>query len=525
MKRLAIIITTLFALTAAASAESDPKKVAAILEGAKVCNATADPVACMTGFMAALGVVPSEEKAAEVVVESSDTAEVVVETEAETTSALTSEKNCRNTPSQCDNKKLCIFATSHSPRRWETKPPFVAHATYAKKRGLDCRVVGSSTKTTSSDVASLDTSVAALRTAFINRTRSVRKSIQSKLSELDYYKDNIDGKWGKNTQKALLNYATAKGMDTKDSNNLFSTILKIQTSSNSIKSRLPKCVGVKYKKWTDCQGTTVDDYNDYKYVGEWKKGKKHGQGILTWGSGAKYVGAFQKNEREGQGTMTYADGAKYVGEWVRSEMEGQGVSTWPNGAKYVGGWYNSYRYGQGTMTYANGDNYKGSWKYLGKFHGMGVFTYKNGDKIVGEFRKDKAYNTTFIAKKETKEEKCESLGFTKKTEPFGNCVLKLTELEALKKNKNVDTTTLNQNYSDIQKRESSAKKLQGLSQMLQGISDGLYGTSNSTQQQPTCFKKSQYTSGFNKICNYTCGVSAYSMTISKTQFCPFTTRR
>jgi len=84
---------------------------------------------------------------------------------------------------------------------------------------------------------------------------------------------------------------------------------------------------------------------------------------------------------------------------------------------------------------------------------------------------------------------------------------------------------INQTYSTIQKRESSAKKLQGLSQMLQGISDGLYGTSNSTQQQPTCFKKSEYTSGFNKICNYTCGVSGYSMTISKSQFCPFTTRR
>ena len=478
MKRLAIIITTLFALTAAASAESDPKKVAAILEGAKVCNATADPVACMTGFMAALGVETSDEKAEEVVVESSDTAEVVVETEVETTSALTSEKNCRNTPSQCDNKKLCIFATSHSPRRWETKPPFVAHATYAKKRGLDCRVVGSSTKTTSSDVASLDTSVAALRTAFINRTRSVRKSIQSKLSELDYYKDTIDGKWGKNTQKALLNYATAKGMDTKDSGNLFSIILKTQTSSSSIKSRLPKCVGIKWQKWTDCQGTLVNDSHDFKYVGEWKDGSFHGQGTYTFANGNKYVGTFKDGKIHSKGTYTYPNGDQYVGEFKDNKM-----------------------------------------------HGQGTYTYANGDQVVGEFRKDKTYNTTFIAKKETKEEKCENLGFTRKAEPFGNCVLKLTELEALRKNKNVDTTTLNQNYSDIQKRESSAKKLQGLSQMLQGISDGLYGTSNSTQQQPTCFKKSQYTSGFNKICNYTCGVSAYSMTISKSQFCPFTTRR
>ena len=64
MKYLAIIITTLFGLTLAASAETDPKKVAAILAGAKVCNTTDDPVACMTGFMAALGIEKSVEKAA-----------------------------------------------------------------------------------------------------------------------------------------------------------------------------------------------------------------------------------------------------------------------------------------------------------------------------------------------------------------------------------------------------------------------------------------------------------------------------
>ena len=54
MKHLAIIITTLFALTAAASAETDPKKVAAILEGSKACGVTDKAVECMTGFMAAL---------------------------------------------------------------------------------------------------------------------------------------------------------------------------------------------------------------------------------------------------------------------------------------------------------------------------------------------------------------------------------------------------------------------------------------------------------------------------------------
>ena len=133
MKRLAIIITTIFALTAAASAESDPKKVEAILEGAKVCNATADPVACMTGFMAALGIEPAEEKAAEVVVESSDIAEVVVvETKVETVlSGL----------STWSDSNICSFATKlvNGSRAWSTAKQYSKYVKEAKSRNLDCK--------------------------------------------------------------------------------------------------------------------------------------------------------------------------------------------------------------------------------------------------------------------------------------------------------------------------------------------------------------------------------------------------
>ncbi|UNC93768.1 hypothetical protein [Candidatus Contubernalis alkaliaceticus] len=33
------------------------------------------------------------------------------------------------------------------------------------------------------------------------------------------------------------------------------------------------------------------------YQGEWKNGKKHGKGIITWPSGGKYMGNFEEDLR------------------------------------------------------------------------------------------------------------------------------------------------------------------------------------------------------------------------------------
>jgi hypothetical protein len=38
----------------------------------------------------------------------------------------------------------------------------------------------------------------------------------------------------------------------------------------------------------------------------------------------------------------------------------------------------------------------------------------------------------------------------------------------------------------------------------------------------TCFKKTEYTSGFNKICIYNCMGSDVAITIKNTQLCPLT---
>lgn len=66
--------------------------------------------------------------------------------------------------------------------------------------------------------------------------------------------------------------------------------------------------------WTNCGGTEI--LNDgTRYVGEWKNGKKNGQGTVTFENGEKHVGEFKYGKRNGQGTHTFANGTVLEGIW------------------------------------------------------------------------------------------------------------------------------------------------------------------------------------------------------------------
>ena len=60
-----------------------------------------------------------------------------------------------------------------------------------------------------------------------------------------------------------------------------------------------------------------------KYQGEFKDGKRHGQGTLTYSDGEKYVGEFKDGKRHGQGTDTLKNGTKYVGEFKDGKFIGE----------------------------------------------------------------------------------------------------------------------------------------------------------------------------------------------------------
>ena len=177
-------------------------------------------------------------------------------------------------------------------------------------------------------------------------------------------------------------------------------------------SSLPECEGndsnlsktslkhfSKIKKWTNCHGTAIGP-KGAKYVGEFYKGKFHGQGIFSQ-SGRKYVGQYKNHKRHGQGTYIYANGDKYVGEWKNHKYFGQGTYIYANGDKYIGEWkkkkYNTPdnslgRNGYGTYIYANGDKYVGGWK-KGLRNGKGTFTHSGGKIEEGIWKKDKLFKS------------------------------------------------------------------------------------------------------------------------------------
>ena len=82
---------------------------------------------------------------------------------------------------------------------------------------------------------------------------------------------------------------------------------------------LPECPGSPASSqpttavsWSDCFGTYYlffpGNNPGNKYVGEWKNGRPHGQGTLTYANGDKYVGEYKDGDKHGQGTLTYANG-------------------------------------------------------------------------------------------------------------------------------------------------------------------------------------------------------------------------
>jgi len=115
---------------------------------------------------------------------------------------------------------------------------------------------------------------------------------------------------------------------------------------------LPPCPGsyaddLSLTTWTNCQGTYTYAFipiDGDKYVGEWKDGKRHGQGTYTFANGDKYVGEWKDSLAHGQGTFTYADGSeKEEGIWKDGEYAHSIASVTNN---LTG---NTYRDGDGVL--------------------------------------------------------------------------------------------------------------------------------------------------------------------------------
>ena len=168
-----------------------------------------------------------------------------------------------------------------------------------------------------------------------------------------------------------------------------------QITTGTISSKLPDCPSTT-TYWHNCLGT--DNYpSGSRYIGEWKDGKEHGQGIFIWADGEEYIGQWMNGKKHGQGTYTYPSGAKYVGQWKNGEKHGRGTYTYPSGAKYFGEYQNGVRRGQGTYTYPSGAKIVGEWAN-GELNGYAVEYNADGTILKQGIWKDDefqiAQNTT-----------------------------------------------------------------------------------------------------------------------------------
>jgi len=129
----------------------------------------------------------------------------------------------------------------------------------------------------------------------------------------------------------------------------------------------PACTGYDPSNWDNCYGMfKLSDGN--KYVGLFRGGKPHGEGVLTGWTGDKFVGNFRNSMPwNGTGAIFTDIGQKYVGDVRDGKMHGKGTVYYlednkNKGDKYVGEFHNNKLHGQGKYTFADGRVLKGLFK-------------------------------------------------------------------------------------------------------------------------------------------------------------------
>jgi hypothetical protein len=79
-------------------------------------------------------------------------------------------------------------------------------------------------------------------------------------------------------------------------------------------------------EWIDdpTHGYVYKYTNGDVYCGEWKDGKRHGQGFCEYANGNKYIGGWKDDRMHGEGTCNSSDGDEYcrrMERWQTSRSE------------------------------------------------------------------------------------------------------------------------------------------------------------------------------------------------------------
>ncbi|EPY26694.1 hypothetical protein AGDE_11139 [Angomonas deanei] len=122
------------------------------------------------------------------------------------------------------------------------------------------------------------------------------------------------------------------------------------------------------------------------YEGQWAGGVFDGFGEHIQAN-YKYRGEFRNGKREGEGTLFIKDGNApyrrvYEGEWLNGMRDGRGTQWTKDGEVYEGEFVADKRHGNGRLYATNGDIIEGSFKE-GVCDGWAVLRQANGDWFEG----------------------------------------------------------------------------------------------------------------------------------------------
>jgi hypothetical protein len=129
-----------------------------------------------------------------------------------------------------------------------------------------------------------------------------------------------------------------------------------------------------------------------RYEGDFKAGRFHGLGLLSWADGTTHQGRFENGQPQGQGERSDPSGTRYSGAFRDGLLEGDGVLKGAEGEHYSGGFAEDQFHGEGRYQTAEGDVWQGQFQH-GSASGPGVFRGADGEHYQGEFRNWRYHGT------------------------------------------------------------------------------------------------------------------------------------
>lgn len=103
---------------------------------------------------------------------------------------------------------------------------------------------------------------------------------------------------------------------------------------------------------------------DGHYEGNYRDGRRHGRGVLTFSNGDRYEGWFVDGEIRGKGVLYLANGDIYASDrdFGPRGIQGCGVYIGGNGDRYIGQFRDSRFHGRGTYGWKNGRGVTCNWR-------------------------------------------------------------------------------------------------------------------------------------------------------------------